>query len=526
MTIISKKLNKINSENKNELYWERILGFYLLQHIHFTEEFYNIISKIKPEKYYFQIVDLKSLNIPNNLDEIRKVSQFNGIGIEVLMAFYFKNSKLKKFTLINSESQFKISKPSFIDRLKTLNFNKGLFYISKKIYKNFPFLFRKKYKQSIVIGLEVFFEDSFFQRLNKISNSKIAFPEFKIPTYIKNINNKNRDFFKSQNENNYESFFLGTLSYFIPLSLYENFKFRKKYCEKYLNNFPNIKYILNESLSESTSLLISCASERNIKHVYNEHNWLQHFFIGNIIWLIKRRTDIFYSLGWKDNFDNKIIPSGSLYKWKNKKITNKSIDILFISGLSLFNKAIHCSSYGESGIKTNPSIFFKMNKLFFSSLNKNTLNKIYYRGYPNPSSQFGNYFYSDSYLNKFKNHFKAIDYSLKNSGTDLISKSKLVVINYVSTPWLQSLISDVPTIIIVNLNGYFLVESEKNYFKILSDAKIVHYCPISAAKFINMIHNNPERWWLSENTQFALKMFLNKNMGNPIALIKHLTNLA
>ena len=282
---------------------------------------------------------------------------------------------------------------------------------------------------------------------------------------------------------------------------------------------------MNESLSESTSLLISCADERNIKHVYNEHNWLQHFFIGNIIWLIKRRTDIFYSLGWKDNFDKKITPSGSLYKWKNKKNTNKSIDILFISGLSLFNKAIHCSSYGESGIKTNPTIFFKMNKLFFSSLEKKALDKIYFRGYPNSSSQFGNYFYSDNYLNEFKSSFKTIDYDIKNSGTDLISRSKLVVVNYVSTPWIQSLISNVPTVIIVNPETYFLVESEKNYFKILSDEKIVHFSALSAAKFINEIHENPQKWWLKEKTQFALKKFLNKNIGKPEKFIDHLIEL-
>ena len=166
-----------------------------------------------------------------------------------------------------------------------------------------------------------------------------------------------------------------------------------------------------------------------------------------------------------------------------------------------------------------------MNKLFFSSLNKNTLNKIYYRGYPNPSSQFGNYFYSDSYLNKFKIHFKVIDYSLKNSGTDLISKSKLVVVNYVSTPWLQSLISNVPTVIIVNPETYFLLEEEKNYFKTLSDVKIVHFSALSAAKFIKEIHENPEEWWLKKETQSVLKKFLNKNIGEPKKLMDNLIEL-
>jgi putative transferase (TIGR04331 family) len=526
LNIIAEKLNQINDVNEENLFWERIIGFNLLQHIHFTENFYRTVKRIDSKKYFFQTLNLDNLNVPNNFNQVRKITQYSGLGTEVLMAFYFSNLETEKFTLNNFKSELNISKPSFFERFKKLNFQKFLNFVFKKLYNIFPYLLKIKYSKSTIIGLEVFFEASYFSQLKKTTKSKIIFPGFKIPTPKSSISYKNRVFFNSKNFNNYESFFLDTLTYFIPLSLYENFKFRKKFCEKYLSHFPNAKFILNESLSENTSLLISCASKFNIKHIYNEHNWPQHYLIGNIIWLIKRRVDIFYSLGWNDSKDDKIIPSGSLYKWSNLNKNNKNIDILFISGISQYNSPIHCSGYAESGGFNNPSMFFEMNELFFSSLNKNILNKIYYRGYPNPSSQFGNYFYSDSYLNKFKNHFKAIDYSLKNSGTDLISKSKLVVINYVSTPWLQSLISDVPTIIIVNLNGYFLVESEKNYFKILSDAKIVHHCPISAAKFINTIYSSPERWWLSENTQFALKMFLNKNMGNPIALINHLTNLA
>ena len=51
----------------------------------------------------------------------------------------------------------------------------------------------------------------------------------------------------------------------------------------------------------------------NIQTHYNEHNLLQHYLMGNIIWFLNRRYDKYLSLGWTDkSYD--VLPVGSLYK--------------------------------------------------------------------------------------------------------------------------------------------------------------------------------------------------------------------
>ena len=59
-----------------------------------------------------------------------------------------------------------------------------------------------------------------------------------------------------------------------------------------------MRAIANESLDEDTSLVLAVAKERGLRTLYCEHNYLQHQFIGNIVWLLERKTDTYLSLGW------------------------------------------------------------------------------------------------------------------------------------------------------------------------------------------------------------------------------------
>ena len=124
------------------MFWERIIGFNLLQHIHFTENFYRTVKRIDCKKYFFQTLNLDNLNVPNNFNEVRKITQYSGLGPEVLMAFYFSSLETEKFTLNNSKSELKISKPSFFERIKKLNFQKISNFVFKKLYNIFPYLLK------------------------------------------------------------------------------------------------------------------------------------------------------------------------------------------------------------------------------------------------------------------------------------------------------------------------------------------------------------------------------------------------
>ena len=105
------------------------------------------------------------------------------------------------------------------------------------------------------------------------------------------------------------------------------------------------------------------------------------------------------------------------------------------------------------------------------------------------------------------------------------AESKLIIISYMATAYLQALHSNKPTVIFFSNEAYFLKKKYLNYFDELIDAKILHLNPMSAVNFVNSIHNNVEDWWLNKKTISSRKKFLNKNFLPKTVFYKKLLQL-
>ena len=93
-----------------------------------------------------------------------------------------------------------------------------------------------------------------------------------------------------------------------------------------------------------------------------------------------------------------------------------------------------------------------------------------------------------------------------------------------STPFLQTISLNFPSIVIWNkLNNPIRKEAIK-YIGLLHKNKILFYDPKKAAKFINKIwENDINEWWLSNKTQYAIKKFseiFSKNNVNILSNLK------
>ena len=176
----------------------------------------------------------------------------------------------------------------------------------------------------------------------------------------------------------------------------------------------------------------------------------------------------------------------------------------------------HLDSHGESGSK-NIQSFIKMNNDFFGSLSNNLLNKIYYRSHPNASSPSlkENNLQDNEILPKYLETFKYIDNRKNVKAEQLMARSQIIVVNYFSTPWLQAMLSNRPTVILWNAETWLLDKNYSNFFDQLEKVNIIQRDPKNAAKFISSIINDPMEWWLKKETVFARKMFLESNfLGN------------
>ena len=68
---------------------------------------------------------------------------------------------------------------------------------------------------------------------------------------------------------------------------------------------------------------------------------------------------------------------------------------------------------------------------------------------------------------------------------------------------------NIPTILLINKNYFSIRNSAKSSFNELEKMKILHYCPVEAAKFVNTNYDNLNEWWSSNNLQKVRKLFCN-----------------
>jgi putative transferase (TIGR04331 family) len=88
-----------------------------------------------------------------------------------------------------------------------------------------------------------------------------------------------------------------------------------------------------------------------------------------------------------------------------------------------------------------------------------------------------------------------------------VEKSRLVVLPANETAYLETLVANIPTIVYWNPKYFEIRESQEAFFKVLSEAGILHYSPESAASMINEIYGRPKDWWEKAGTQNARRIF-------------------
>ena len=106
-----------------------------------------------------------------------------------------------------------------------------------------------------------------------------------------------------------------------------------------------------------------------------------------------------------------------------------------------------------------------------------------------------------------------------------MGESKLVIVDYISTAHLESIIMNIPTIFFWDKKSYYLNDKFHNYFDPLIKAGICQTSPEKAAKLIEKVKDDPKSWWFSDKVQTGKDIFISKNIGNPKLLFNFLINL-
>jgi CMP-N,N'-diacetyllegionaminic acid synthase len=516
-------LNNLHGTNYSKNFWQKSFGLGFRRYLHMSYDGY-LYSKSQDDNAIESILSCEDYKVPIDFEEHRQFFQNTNMGSYQLYSIYLKTFHPDEYNFSSKSEEpdsQKVNiqkKYSIWNRIKKIDFDKIFKRVLKFLYKN---------KKPKVLILDSYFSNKHRNELYIKTSGLIADYQLEQIQQENSFNIKKRfNCFNSINaEDDFDRYFKNYLIHTFPKFFVENF-------DTNLNHYKNLvadlstNYIISEGWISNThlSFFLALAKEiKNIKHIYNEHNYLEHQFIGNHNFLIADMVDVFYTLGWQaDDQHNNMKKGASLFPFveKNYKFNNDNM-ILYISASPSKKIEEFNSAYGENG--ENGFYYLKFIEKFFKILKPKICEQLLYRAYPSREDWLEHS--KDDYID-FKK-IKNID-DFKFHGKKMMLNSKLVIIDYLATSYLESLTMNIPTIIFWNQDTYYLTDEYNDFFDELVSCGICQTSPKKAAKFVNELVENDsiEEWWYSDKTQNARKAFLDTNIGDPKDAIDFYLSLA
>jgi putative transferase (TIGR04331 family) len=306
------------------------------------------------------------------------------------------------------------------------------------------------------------------------------------------------------------------ITFYLPTFAVENFKNLKLAVDK--NNYPlNPKFIYTSNLFEADEafkyfVADNLSSSKPAKYIVGQHGNSYFTRIDNNFANEITSCDYFLSWGDKNAGDKKIINLFNFKHLNNKKNEKQGRKLLIILR-SLGYQAVPYDRWHEGNKE------FDIIKKFILSIKNDFKDDIIIRLH-----QTFNYRYK-FFVKKFLNGLEdfKIDFGY-NKIENLAIDSKIIIFNYDSTGFLESLISNKPSICFYpNIFNHLNYDCVK-YYQLLKDSKIIFDDETELRIHLESIWEDPMTWWNSKKVEDARntfsKMFSKPQNNNPLKSIK------
>lgn len=530
IAILSTRLNEIHGTTHKEFFWRKALSLAFIRYITlFHDLFEKCETYLDIKKHTANILSVESYFIPLDFEDHRYCFQNTDYGQEQIFSLYARLFYPGVFTEMHQ-------RPARFDKEIThsgLKNNEPLTAKNKikKMVRDFLLSLLRKVRVSekdIQVGIVgSYFSEENFAKLVKQSDSKIYPLDWSI-----NLDYEGKDISWDKRKNlaefdpdfdRFDKFFFSTIPYCLPRVFVEHYNEIESSYSTLLKGCPSLRYIVSEGWISDTfmSILLASAQEKGIKHINNEHNCFFHPFAGSFTSHMVDMSDIFVTLGWYDPGFKGVVKGASLFPFSIKNDFEKEYKILYVSAPANVKMPHYSSAWGID--EENAITHLDFCKSFFKTLRGETLKDLVYRGYPNTCIPLLSYD-KEYILSPYLNQIKSLSDTSEPSKVQML-KSELVVIDYISTSYIEALVMNIPTVFFWNKNAYYLNESYLDFFDTLVEAGICQTDPVQAAHFVESIKDEPEKWWFSEKVQGARSEFLNRNLGKPEDMIEYLLGL-
>ena len=487
-------LNEYHRVNYSERYWKIIIGPWLITFLQILyERFSNLVFLFEKKKHE----DLKTIIlkiekntlIPKNYEEFTRLmlsDTWNHYIYSLLIDFDQFNLPIKKvYKDFENEEKYE----EYLTK-KTSSRN--------KILNKFANIF---FKKNILISESYLgLKNEFLLALNYF-----CFPRYSIGDVdIENKLNyqRNKINFEFTTNNSFEEFVKKNIFNFMPRSYLEEYNLVGE-AVKNMNWAKNPRIIFTSHFITKTlqSRYTADSLEKNkTKLVLGQHGGVygQYLFSSMQDFEIDI-SDKYLTWGW-NNSSEKIIPFGVIKNLKkNKYNLNNSNLLMIMRSQSRYTHRLNSYS-GTNQIKKYFDDNIELCKRLESKIREENLLLRFH------ARKFG---WDEE--KKFKNILKKVNIDMGYKKiSKLLSSAKLVLHTYIGTGYLETLASNIPTIIYANTKDCLLNEESLSDLKILKEVGIYYENYISAANFINSNWENISSWWFSNLTQNARKDFCEK----------------
>jgi putative transferase (TIGR04331 family) len=285
-------------------------------------------------------------------------------------------------------------------------------------------------------------------------------------------------------------------SKYFPRSMLEGIK---DYSEKIskLRGIPLLGSAGGFYFNEEYKILASCVIENGNKIIGLQHGGNYNFQNNEL-----RCSEYFEKLN-----------ADKYYRWKEKSISGK-----YLSTTKLGITSVYKEARKTSGTRTNilfvsqrftRFIFryeddnsdnfiekFIAQQKFYLNLSKSISRNFLLRAYPYDSD----WRYKERWTNLTGGKIK---FDPNTQFYKSLVSCRVYVSDHISTTWLEAFYCDVPVILFLDLDQYFIVDEVKHLFEELQAVGIFHPTAESAASFLNEKYEDIEKWWEMPETKAA-----------------------
>ncbi len=499
-------LNKLHKTKHQTKFWRIILGPWLINYLFMS---FDKWKKIENSIDTFSINKAKKIVFNNNLLIPYDLKSFIDMTQNDLWNQMLNQDIIQEFL-----SADKIERVTFKDEARLfeeLSVNRlsgdGDSYLKKIIIKLLSFKKITDYRYFIYkpyIG--ALKELSLSLKLNQLPVYEIERNRFKNNKDI-DLNTRNLLKYIFEPDNKFEKYILKSFEKNIPKVFIENFNDLKDFYEHgNLPKKPDKIFSSNALWYDSFfSYYTALQNEEGTKLVYGQHGGC--YGIAKYSWQEtheKKISDKYLTWGWKDENNKNTVKDFHILIRQKKYEWNKGKKNLLVL---LKHRKVYTQASDTFAACEPHSEYLNFLYPFLSSLDqkiqKNMLLRLPYKNFKGNNFDF------------FSNFSQNFNFDRRKNLGQACNESKLVINTCNSTTFLETIASNIPSILILNKDNNPIRKSAIKRFEDLYNNNLIFYDTTKASKFVNSIwFTDIRKWWEDKNIQKSIRKF-QESYANP-----------